>query len=451
MAAKNPLHAYFRQAPAEGDFKQGASILFMQWMDEKPSAWQVAHPLKGYNLIPAEDKPRKPGMRGEVPKRELLNYDNDKEGGWSSKSIGDTYIRTRPRPNASKLSAMGKSSKGARKIAQSYKDIGSSETQYLRWRHEATVVGVFEMIDGKFVMTFETGQIGVNLRRLSSLAGSPMVFVGYVPDNPQLPEDMDKKLVSMLDWNRILPGADLPARVRPKKISEAEDLGSTSTTAATPQGEPQRDVLVIHGDCSDPRGPSKCKSFTSVDNQGRPKFSGANPALRLRRGLRLSVSKIAKASSNDAGDGIIHGSDGLYLKITACRDQPQAVGLYISAEQVADYSAGKWVQLQPDVLRTTPQLLAGYDNKGKPYFNPLPPAERPKAQILPGKDFRFRISTNHKECFLDLGDGLVNSSGRVNTYYLILECPKALSANGLFIESEEIIPEAVLSPRIGVV
>jgi hypothetical protein len=444
LAAKNPLHSYFRQAPAEGDFKQSASILFMQWMEEKPSTWQVAHPLKGYNLIPAENKPVKPGMRGEVRKKDLINYDNDQEGGWSSKLVGDAYIRTRLRPDAHALHAMGKSPEEIQKTLKSYETIGGSETQYLRWRHEATVVGVYEMIDGKFVMTFETGQIGVNLRRLDSLVGSPLVFVGYLPDNPQIPENMDQKLVSMLDWNRIVPGANLPQRVRPEKLPETEDLGST--TVAPTQGEPQRDVLVIHGDRSDPRGPIKCKSFNTIDNQGRPKFTGANPPVVLARGMRLGVSKIAKESANDAGNGIIHGLDGLYMKITACQDQPQAVGLYISVDQVADYSAGKWVQLHPDLPSTNPQVLDGYDKPGKPYFTPLPAAERPKAQILPGKDFRFRISTNHKECFLDLGDGLINSSGRVNTYYLILECPTVLPANGLFVESEEIIPETVLLP-----
>ncbi len=166
--------------------------------------------------------------------------------------------------------------------------------------------------------------------------------------------------------------------------------------------------------------------------------------------MRLGVSKIAKESAHDAGNGIIHGSDGLYLKITACKDQPRAVGLYISMDYVADFSAGKWVQIHPDVkTHTNPQVLKGYDIPGKPFFEPLPDAERPKAQLFSGKDFRFRISTVHKECFLDLGDGLINSSGRVNTYYLILECPKVPAANGLFVETEEIIPESVLLPPNG--
>ncbi len=272
MAAKNPLHVYFHQAPAERDFKSGASILFLQWMEEKPSPWQVAHPLDGYNLIPSEKNPVKPGKRGEVRKKDLINDDDDEEGGWASKPAGDAYVRTRPRPDVQALRAMGKSPEEVRKTLASYKTIGKSEMQYLRWRHEATVVGVFEMIDGKFVMTFETGQIGVILRRLDSLVGSPMVFVGYVPDplknrdelehdlavkKQKLADmvtkmasslasqaatlqrqvdaykkevdiaqsllDMDQKLVSMLDWNRILPGANLPKRVRPKKMPEPED------------------------------------------------------------------------------------------------------------------------------------------------------------------------------------------------------------------------------------
>jgi hypothetical protein len=493
MAAKNPLRAYLRQAPGEADFRPGASILFLQWMEQKPSPWQVAHPLSGYNLIPSENKPVKPGMRGEVRKNDLINRDDDEEGGWSSKPVGDGYIRTRPRPEAPAQRPTGKPSEKAHKKKNRDAIIGKDETQYLRWRHEATVVGVLEMITGKFVMTFETGQIGIILRRLDSLAGSPMVFVGYMPDllknrdemekdladkKEKLADmvaklaglaalqaaalqkqvdackkevdiaqgllDMDQKLVNMLDWGRILPGANLPKRVRPKKMAEPGDPGSTDDTPRP--GELQREVLVIHGERSDPRGPIKCRSFTITDKQGRPKFTGANPPVMLARGMKLGVSKIAKESANDSGNGIIHGADGLYLKITACQDQPKAVGLYIHVDHIADFSAGQWVQMHPDIPRTNPQVLDGYDIPGKPYFAPLPMAERPKAQILPGKDFHFRVSTNHKECFLDLSDGLINSSGRVNTYYLILECPKVPAANGLFVETEEIIPEAVLQP-----
>ena len=79
-------------------------------------------------------------------------------------------------------------------------------------------------------------------------------------------------------------------------------------------------------------------------------------------------------------------------------------------------------------------------------FEPLPDADRSNARLVPGKDLFFRISTSHEECFLDMGNGLINSSERVNTRYLILECPKVPAANGLFIEPEEIILESMLVP-----
>ena len=44
--------AYFVQGPAESDFRSGASILWLEWVDTQPNAWQVAHPLKGFKLRP---------------------------------------------------------------------------------------------------------------------------------------------------------------------------------------------------------------------------------------------------------------------------------------------------------------------------------------------------------------------------------------------------------------
>jgi hypothetical protein len=78
---------------------------------------------------------------------------------------------------------------------------GGFVKQYLRWTHEATVVGVEELIDGKYVLTFETGQIGLVLRRLSDLVGNPKVFVGYVPKSPNPPEGLDE----MIDPRNLLP------------------------------------------------------------------------------------------------------------------------------------------------------------------------------------------------------------------------------------------------------
>jgi len=77
---------------------------------------------------------------------------------------------------------------------------GGFVKNYLRWTHEAIVVGVEQLLDGKYVLTFETGQIGLVLRRLSDLAGNPKVFVGYIPPSADEPDNLDL----MLDPARIL-------------------------------------------------------------------------------------------------------------------------------------------------------------------------------------------------------------------------------------------------------
>jgi hypothetical protein len=78
---------------------------------------------------------------------------------------------------------------------------GGFVKQYLRWTHEATVVSVEDLADGKYVLTFETGQIGLVLRRLSDLVGNRNVFVGYMPKSETIPDYLD----DMIDRHRLLP------------------------------------------------------------------------------------------------------------------------------------------------------------------------------------------------------------------------------------------------------
>jgi len=88
-------------------------------------------------------------------------------------------------------------------IRKEMKEKGGFVKQYLRWTHEAIVVGVEELIDGKYVLTFETGQIGLNLRRHADLRGNRGVFVGYVPESEHVPEALAEKL----DRDLILPSS----------------------------------------------------------------------------------------------------------------------------------------------------------------------------------------------------------------------------------------------------
>ncbi len=74
---------------------------------------------------------------------------------------------------------------------------------FLRWTHEATIVDVQEMADGFQVLTFETGQIGLNLRPLFRMLNHWDVFVGYTPGSPASPVNLD----AMLDRSKIAPSS----------------------------------------------------------------------------------------------------------------------------------------------------------------------------------------------------------------------------------------------------
>jgi hypothetical protein len=76
------------------------------------------------------------------------------------------------------------------------------DTQYLRWKHEATVVDVVERLDGVYVLTFETGKIGLNWHTVGNLTDNPVdgIFVGYLPKADVEPANLD----AMLDESKIL-------------------------------------------------------------------------------------------------------------------------------------------------------------------------------------------------------------------------------------------------------
>ncbi len=90
-----------------------------------------------------------------------------------------------------------------------------SQMQYLRWIHEATVIGVVDTADETYVYTFETSLptdnrgtscVGMfrNSLRWNLSDGTEeeynRSFVGYVPEG-DLPME---HLKMMLDWDRIL-------------------------------------------------------------------------------------------------------------------------------------------------------------------------------------------------------------------------------------------------------
>jgi hypothetical protein len=173
------------------------------------------------------------------------------------------------------------------------------------------------------------------------------------------------------------------------------------------------------------------------DNQGRPKLQPANPPIKLPRGAHVSVSSDFKASRHDSGNGVVHALDGLYLKITAYPPDGRAAGSFVRMSDVADFGGGAWMVVNPQIIKTNPQILKGRDLKGKPFFEPTPQENR--VQIPAG--VRFRVSTTHSESDKDSGDGVIVSSG-LQEYYLVLECPQVPEGEGLYVEKEEVVPAA---------
>jgi hypothetical protein len=115
--------------------------------------------------------------------------------------MGQSFTRIRRKPTIRELRKQGRTKKEIEAIRDEMRRKGGFVKNYLRWTHEATVVSVEELLDGKYVLTFETGQIGLVLRRLGDLVGNSKVFVGYIPESDAEPEN----LAEMLDREKIFP------------------------------------------------------------------------------------------------------------------------------------------------------------------------------------------------------------------------------------------------------
>ncbi len=172
-----PYFAFVKDG-AQDYYREGANILWLRFVHERPNAWRVAKPLSvnGDRLIP--DKYRR---------------SEKKEGEWTYFE-SDVITRKRTRTVEKRL---------------------VKDEQWLRWIHVATVAKVAETADGPVVLTFETAlpyddpsvsAVGIFKHDLHNLMwdggedyynGS---FVAYLPDGPALASDFKE----MLDWNKIL-------------------------------------------------------------------------------------------------------------------------------------------------------------------------------------------------------------------------------------------------------
>jgi hypothetical protein len=182
---KEKTGSYYIKPKAAAEYTPGASILWLRFVDSQPNDWQIARPIAtkdGEGLLPKDLFRKQPPEKKSTVVR------------WIYKQ-GNVITRTRTTLDASK-----------KRITQ---------TQWLRWIHEATVAEVAETTDGTYVYTFETSLpdddrgtscLGLFRNTLNwNLSDGTedtynRSFVGYTPEG-QLPMI---QLKSMLDWNRIL-------------------------------------------------------------------------------------------------------------------------------------------------------------------------------------------------------------------------------------------------------
>lgn len=239
LQRNDPRKSYFKRPTSVNDLKQGASILWLGWVNREPNAWQIAHPLGGINLVPEAEVPKK------VRKRNVVKGQGDD---WRYMIEGDKFIRVcRPmiaieieRPASKKKQEEEERKKKKGQPVQpkppKIKMVrGPLVKEWLRWTHEAIIVDVVEMATGWYVMTFETGKIGLNLRPLGYILDRWDVYVGYTPPADVPPEN----LAEMIDYSRILPTAGAPPARPSASVPGVLSLDEEEDAAAVSAGDEQ--------------------------------------------------------------------------------------------------------------------------------------------------------------------------------------------------------------------
>lgn len=440
QAARDPQRAYLRQAPKESDFKPGASILWLEYMERPPTEWQAANPLAGY-VFPGQAAVVQPGKKEE---KKTVQIDRQDDEGWQYTPVGNRLQRRKPLPTREELRRQGKKQQEINQIMAKRHETGNFVTETLRWRHEATVVGVFDMIDGRYVMTFETGEIGLRLRPLAALVHNPYIFVGYLPHKP-LPSELDQRLEDMLRWERILPGSPIKERQRPKFIDDPYPGPETEEKPGLVQSLPEKEVLVI-------RKQARCYTFQQRDNQGLPKMQVAQPPVMLQAGMHIKVAAGYAPGFSGPGQGVLKASsraefpgDDLYYMILDCPAQPKARGLYIKQNETAEL--GKMRSGVVKALEKGGKINLQYMRERNKAFVPLMmlPKEGERIQLAPGT--RLQVSATHRDSIKDSGNGVIISDGGLQ-FYLVLECEQTPQAAGYYIPVAQVslLPDVLIRP-----
>ncbi|KXK15957.1 MAG: hypothetical protein UZ14_CFX002000130 [Chloroflexi bacterium OLB14] len=188
-AAEKTKGAYFIKPLGAENYIQGASIFWLRYVNSEPSQWQIPKATQdsnGVGLVPKEFMSKRPQPKvGKNAPAPIVP--------WEYKAGG--FTRSRTTIDAQK-----------KKVTQS---------QWLRWIHEATVIEVVDTADNTYVYTFETSLpddfrgtscLGIfrNTLRWNLDDGTEdnynRSFVGFVPEGA-VPLDHMKE---MLDWDKII-------------------------------------------------------------------------------------------------------------------------------------------------------------------------------------------------------------------------------------------------------
>jgi len=189
LAAEKTPGCYFIKPTGAEHYTQGASIFWLRYVNSEPSVWQIPKATQdsnGVGLVPAEYLGKRPAPKGGKNAAPA-------PAPWEYKGGG--FTRTRTTVDAEKKK--------------------STQSQWLRWIHEATTIEVTDTADGTYVYTFETSLpddfrgtscLGVfrNTLRWNLDDGTEdnynRSFVGYVPEG-QVPVE---NLKPLMDWNKII-------------------------------------------------------------------------------------------------------------------------------------------------------------------------------------------------------------------------------------------------------
>jgi len=415
---------YFIKPHLAKDFRPGASILWLRFVDSQPNAWQIAHPLRlksGEGLLSsqldfAKGNPQKAFKSGKKGQGSIdWVYQQDGSG---------YYKRFRQVPD-------GGNPKKHR-----------LQGQWLRWMHEATVVEVAETADGPVVLTFETAlpyedrrrsTIGVFKHSLSGLKYDltgrifNATFVGYVPPG-DIPYD---DLKEMLDWNKVLRKEFLTPQetqafwekaTQPPEQIESENQPEPAAIALDP-GRPVEVCPPVMKLGQNHQESISCYEVEAALQQAQP----YKPKVDMLRGTLLFVSK----------DGAVTARGKRYLPVVCCDEAPRAQDLYVRAEEVIELpetGSSRPVTVKEKLNMWTIR----YANKaGFPVLEEYRTQDKQKIQLMPGAV--FRVSSAHRISSEDKGDGLIRADGK-REYYLVVDCPGQSCGQGLFVRPDQIEP-----------